>query len=172
MGKKAANYTVSGMMWACTAICDQWQKVMAVYDDSGNLRAVVNEIDEEEKVYHILLIGDDDVELYETPDLQLGSTGKNLKACFEIYWRLQGEGTSSYIPSYRKDKAVSLYDIFPHTRKSALRAGGFHVSNEDHSSKIAEALEVYESYAEKLEPRWVDHCEGEEYYRYDYRDNW
>ena len=117
-------------------------KVMAIFDDRKNLRAVVKQIDYD--AYGVLLIGDDTEVLYYLNDIRLGSTGKNMEACFQIYCRLQHLDTPSFTPSYRRTEKVKLHQIFPHTRVSAMRAGGFRVTTDDLSEIIAIALNRYE----------------------------
>lgn len=139
---KSKHFAKANFLWTNVAYCDQWEKVMAVYDERDNLRAVVKETANDS--YDVLLIGDDEnVALYEFNGIELGSTGKNMDACFKIYCRLQYESTPSYIPSYRRAERVELYQIFPHTRVSARRTGGFRVTTEDLSERIAKALERY-----------------------------
>ena len=41
---RVKRYVKGNMMWSNTAYVDQWQKVMAVFDDRKNLRAVVKQI--------------------------------------------------------------------------------------------------------------------------------
>lgn len=129
-------------MWSNIAYVDQWKKVMAVFDDRKNLRAVVQEI--EDDACSVLLIGDDANAIYILDDIKLGSTGKNMEACFQIYCRLQHLDTPSFTPSYRRTEKVKLHQIFPHTRVSAIRAGGFRVTNDDLSEIIAMALNRYD----------------------------
>ena len=139
---KARHYSKAKLLWNNMAYCDQWNKVMAVYDENENLRAVIKEICDND--YDVLLIGDDDQILYKFDDIELGSTSKNLSACFEIYCRLQYFYTPSYLPSYRRTDKIQLYQIFTHTRVGAQRTGGFHVTGEDAQEKIAKALEYYD----------------------------
>lgn len=139
---RANHYSKAKLLWNNVAYCDQWEKVMAVYDEFENLRAVVKEIDDEE--YTVLLIGEDTQILYVVYGIELGSTGKNMKACFGIYCRLQYEDTPSYVPSYCRTEGINLYQIFTHTKVGARRTGGFHVTDDSAGEKIAKALERYE----------------------------
>ena len=139
---RAKHFAQSNMMWSNVAYVDQWKKVMAIFDDRKNLRAVVKQIDYD--AYGVLLIGDDTEVLYYLNDIRLGSTGKNMEACFQIYCRLQHLDTPSFTPSYRRTEKVKLHQIFPHTRVSAMRAGGFRVTTDDLSEIIAIALNRYE----------------------------
>lgn len=141
---RARHYSKATLLWKNVAYCDQWEKVMVVYDERNNLRAVVKVADEEDTYYNVLLVGDDDQALYELNGIELGSTGKNMKACFEIHLRLRGEDMPSYVPSYRKTMQVELYRIFPHTRVGARRTGGFRTATDDIGDKIAYALERYD----------------------------
>ena len=145
MAKRSSHYTKADMFYRNVAYCDQWAKIMAVYDECDNLRAVVKE-DTESNVcnYKVLLIGDDKAELYQFNDFELGSTGKNMEACFRIYCGLnKGNRIPTYMPSFRKTVGIDLSEIFPHTRVGARRTGGFHVIHEDVSDKIIAALERY-----------------------------
>ena len=139
---RAKQYSKSNMMWSNVAYVDQWQKVMAVFDDRKNLRAVVKHIDY--GTYGVLLIGDDTEILYYLNDIELGATGKNMDACFKIYCRLQYLDAPYYIPTYRRTEQVQLYQIFPHTRASAMRTGGFRVTTDDLSEIITMALNRYD----------------------------
>ena len=139
---RARHFSKANLLWTNVAYCDQWSKVMAVYDERENLRAVVREVDVNES--NVLLIGDDTQMLYIINGIELGSTGKNLKACFEIYCRLQHVETPSYIPSYRRFEPIKLFRVFIHTRVGARRTGGFRVTTEDIGEKITRALKRYE----------------------------
>ena len=141
---KAKHYSKAKLHWNNTAYCDQWQKVMAIYDERDNLRAVIKAEDDDGMFYSVLLIGDDEVKLYEFNKIEIGSTSKNLKACFEIYRRLQYEDTPSYTPSYRRTKQINLYQIFTHTRTGARRNGSFHVTTENIRERITKALKYFE----------------------------
>ena len=144
MARKSNHYTKADMFYRNVAYCDQWAKIMAVYDECDNLRAVVKEDDECQYDYNVLLIGDDDIELYKFDNFELGSTGKNLDACFRIYCGLnEAETIPTYIPSFRKTVGIDLSEIFPHTRVGARRTGGFHVIHEDVSDKIIAALKRF-----------------------------
>lgn len=158
---KAKHFSKSNMLWNNTAYVDQWQKAMAVYDECDNLRAVVKEIDYD--TYGVLLIGDDAQALYFLNDIELGSTGKNMEACFRIYCQLQYLKTPAYTPSYRRTTQVNLYQIFPHTRVSARRTGGFRVTTDDLSEVITKALERYneieESGIEAIQCSAWDDCD-------------
>lgn len=144
MAKRSSHYTKAEMLWRNVAYCDQWAKVMAVYDECDNLRAVVKLDDDCQYEYDLLLIGDDGIGLYEFDDFELGSTGKNMEACFRIYEGLEEvEEVPMYMPSFRKTTKIGLWEIFPHTRVGARRTGGFHVIHEDVSGKINAALERY-----------------------------
>ncbi len=144
MSRKANHYTKSEMLWRNVAYCDQWAKVMAVYDECDNLRAVIKEDDDYQYEYNVLLIGDDSTRLYKFDDFELGSTGKNMEACFRIYEGLEkAEEAPTYMPSFRKTAEIGLWEIFPHTRVGARRTGGFHVFHEEISDKITAALERY-----------------------------
>ena len=160
---KAKQYAKAHMLWDCTAYVDQWQQVMAVFDKHNNLRAVVKQIAEGVYIYGVLLIGDDAQALYELDGIELGSTGKNMDACFQIYCRLQYLDTPAFVPSCRRTKQLNLYQIFPHTRVSARRTGGFRVTTDDLSEVIAKALERYneieESGIEAIQCSAWDDCD-------------
>lgn len=141
MSRKANKYTASEMLWNNVAYVDQWDKIMVVYDDCTNLRAVVKRVGR--SIYNVLLIGDDQHALYELNGIELGSTSKNQKACFNIYCMLQNKETPSFLPSCRRTQKINLHKIFPHTRVGAIRTGGFHVTNVDLSDKIAYGLDYY-----------------------------
>jgi hypothetical protein len=140
---KAKHFSTANLPWNNTAYCDQWKKVMAVYDERSKLRAVIKEVDDG-AYYHVLLIGDNEEVLFEISDIELGTTNKNMKACFDIYYQLKDMYTPSYVPSYRRVEGVKLYEIFTHTRAGAKRHGGFRVTTDDISDKINEALRRYE----------------------------
>lgn len=140
---RAKHFSVANLLWNNTAYCDQWKKVMAVYDERSNLRAVIKEVDNS-AYYDVLLIGDNEEALFEINDIELGTTNKNMRACFDIYYRLQDMDTPSYVPSYHRVEGVKLYGIFTHTRAGAKRHGGFRVTTDDISDKINEALRRYE----------------------------
>ena len=152
MARKPRHYAKSNFLWRNFAYCDQWGKVMAIYDEDNNLRAVVKKDDDTMHTYYVLLIGDDFMELYEFDNFELGSTGKNMDACFKIYCGLEYLKTPSYMPTFRGARRVNLEEIFPHTRVSARRTGGFHVTNEDLSAKIDSALDCYEDVIKELDP--------------------
>ena len=157
---RAKHFAKGNMLWNNVAYVDQWQKVMAVFDEDDNLRAVVKENDC--GMYGVLLIGDSSQALYEFNDIELGSTGKNMEACFHIYCRLQYLDTPAYVPSNHRNKQVNLYQIFPHTRVSARRTGGFRVSTDDFSDRIARALETYEEVTD-LGVEAIDCSERDDY---------
>lgn len=142
---RAKQYAKANMLWNNVAYVDQWQKVMAVFDECDNLRAVVKENDC--GMYGVLLIGDSSQALYELDGIELRSTNKDMEACFQIYCRLQYLDTPAYIPSNRRTKQVSLHQVFPHTRVSARRTGGFRVTTNDLSEIIEKALERYDEIA-------------------------
>lgn len=140
---KAKHFSMAKLLWNNVAYCDQWAKAMAVYDECGNLRAVIKNIIADE--YDLLLIGEDEQVLYELSGINLGTTKKNMQSCFDIYQQLHYTATPTYTPSYYKDKRVSLLQIFPHTIAAAQRSGGFHVVTEKEiGSKINDALQYYE----------------------------
>lgn len=141
---KARHFSKANLFWNNVAYCDQWKKIMAIYDERSNLRAVIKEADDDDWCYNVLLIGDDGAMLYEFDSIELGSTSKNLKACFEIHCRLQHINTPSYTPSNRRDKRISLHQIFTHSRAGARRTGGFHVTEDNIDKEITEALKRYE----------------------------
>lgn len=138
---KAKHYAKGFLLWNCMAYVDQWEKVMAVFDERDNLRAVVREIDC--GTYGVLLIGDSAQAFYKLDNMELGSTGKNMEACFQIYCQLPSLNTPTYLPSYHKTKQVNLDQIFPHTRVGAIRTRGFRVTTDDLSERITRALERY-----------------------------
>lgn len=140
---RSKHYSKANFLWSNVAYCDQWNRVMVVYDERDNLRAVIKEADNDDSYYTILLIGDNKAMLYKLSPIELGSTGKNMDACFKIYCKLQYEDTPSYVPSYRRTERIELYQVFPHTRTSARRTGGFHVTTDDLSDRINNALERY-----------------------------
>ena len=150
---KAAHYSKANLLWTNTAYCDQWKRVMAVYGEHNELRAVIKpdvDIDCSAKSnvdinYNVLLIGDDSRALYKLiGGINLGSTHKNMISCFNIYHTLQGADAPPYVPSYRETQQIELHSIFPHTRVGAIRTGGFRVTTDDISDKIAYALRCYD----------------------------
>lgn len=144
---KVKHYSKANLLWNNIAYCDQWKRVMAVYDEKDNLRAVIKDENDDMLYYNysVLLIGDDKNTIYELHGIELGSTNKNLKACFDIYRQLQYEDTPSYTPSsHRQAKQIRLYQIFPRTKDEVRHNGSFSVTNEDISDRIANALKKFD----------------------------
>lgn len=136
------HYSKANLLCGCIAYCDQWSKVMAVYDEYDNLRAVVKEVIDD--IYEVLLIGDDRRKLYFIDKVNLGSTIRNTKACYEIYRRLQHDDAPTFKPSYKKTEKVKLFQIFLRTHMDVRYTGGFQEVDENIDEKITKALEYYE----------------------------
>lgn len=132
--RRASHFNSANLLWGTVAYCDQWAKVMAVYEGK-NLRAVIAAT-ECEGEYNVLLIGDDGKMLYGADYLfELGTTKKNMDACFQLYLALRDVETPSYVPSWRRSVPIQLYEIFTHTTALACRHGGFRTID-DASDKI------------------------------------
>ena len=172
---KAREFSKAKLLYGAVAYCDQWRKVMAVYDSTyGSLIAFIKK---HENIYYVLLLGDDDeTMLFYTRDIELGTTAKNMESCFALYRMIRD--SLPYIKYKSHYGKRSLYEYFTHTRVSAIRSGGFTTSNTwDCQSEIAEAEKKFDELitdskmdnAPKLEDEWAGERASYEYsgkYRY------
>lgn len=137
--RRPSHYTKANLLWSTTAYCDQWNKVMAIYDKNDNLRMVVAE-DPEEETYDVLLIGEDEKLLLSSYGFELGSTSKNMNACFTLYRYFEGdECVPKFMPTPENKMIIKVYDILVHTKASAIKHGGFKICD-DASKEIAMAV--------------------------------
>jgi len=178
---KAKHYSSAKLLYGSTAYCDQWEKIMAIYDDNKVLRGVIIENDDSYGVT-VLLIGEDSHEVYNIDGIEFGTTAKNMKACFDIYYSLRDCDIPKYRPGFWKEKYIEVADILTHTSAGAARHGGFHtiIDAEDEISKAMEiatpilessdSIELWNEYSGDLPCRM--HRVGDGAWCDDDGDNW
>lgn len=127
--RRPSHYTKANLLWSTTAYCDQWNKVMAIYDKNDNLRMVVAE-DPEVELYDVLMIGDDESFLISSLGLDLGTTNKNMSTCFALYYYFIGKYAPKFMPTPENKQIIRVCDVLVHSRRGVIKNGGFKVCDD------------------------------------------
>lgn len=145
---KRKHYSHAKFLRGAIAYCDQWMKVIAVYDDRDVLRSVI--ADNGDGGATILFRGDDYCVIEEIEEVEFGLTSKNMEICFDIFCILHDVDLPRYTPTGRR-KSISVIDIFPHYYDESSRHSRFHMISEQEEisnarEKISKALEIAAPY--------------------------
>ena len=151
MPKKPSHYSTAEMLWNSTAYCDQWEEVMALYDENGILRMVVTK-DDQTEAYDVLLIGTWNKVLYRLwGGISFKTMRQSMASCFNLHLGLKGRHNPTFVACEQNKTKKQVPEVLTHSRSNVIRHGGFH-QVEDAFEEIEIAKKYLQLAKAELEP--------------------
>lgn len=151
MSKKPSHYSMAKMLWNTLAYCNQWEEVLAVYDENGILRIIVAK-DDQAKAYDVALIGSWDKVLYRFwGGISLRNMRKSMESCFKLYRALVNRRMPTFVACEQNKTKKKVPEILTHTRSEVIRKGSFKAV-EDAFEETLIAKKYLQVAKEEMEP--------------------